>query len=61
MKFDCLVDLDQVMASEINAYLLRIPYKILIVLPKQLMAWMGVKLLTTLQDETSPFYVRVEG
>ena len=61
MKFDCLVDLDQVMASEIHAYLLRIPYKILIVLPKQLMAWMGVKLLTTLQDETSPFYVRVEG
>jgi len=49
------------MASEIHAYLLRIPYKILEVLPKQLMAWMGVKLLTTLQDETSPFYVRVEG
>ena len=61
MKFDCLVDLDQVMASEIHTYLLRIPNKILIVLPKQLMEWMGVKVLSTLQDETGSFYVRVEG
>ena len=49
------------MSSEIHAYLLRIPYKILIVLSKQLMEWMGVKVLTTLQDETGPLYVRIEG
>jgi len=61
VKFDCLVDLDPVMSSEIHAYLLRIPYKILIVLSKQLMEWMGVKVLTTLQDETGPLYVRIEG
>jgi hypothetical protein len=48
------------MVSETLGHLLRIPYEMLVALPKQLMAWMRVRMGAPLKDLTDPLYVLIE-